>query len=351
MALINSEDSFDDTEFVVGSDPSGMPPGMKAVRDEDEVEIDIEEEDEAPAEKEAKAEPEDDFEIEIVDDTPKADRDREPLPDEVKEELENVDAEEYSSKVKSRIDQMKKAWHDERREKEAAQREREEAAAMTKRLMEERDALKRQLAQGESWALEQAKERAALQLAAAKAAYRDAYDSGDAERLTDAQEMLSRATYQADQMGSMRPRYTLQEQNDDVYSNHQPQQTAQQQFTPPKPDERAESWGAKNQWFGNDDEMTSFALGFHQKLVKEGVPPSTDEYYERIDARMREVFPDKFEDSPKKEKRRPTTNVAPAGRTAKGKKVALTRSQLAIAKKLGVSPEAYAKELMKQQES
>jgi hypothetical protein len=351
MALVNQDDNFDDTEFVVGSDPSGMPPGMKAVEN-DEVEIDIEEEEQAPAKKEAKAEPEDDLEIEIVDDTPKADQGREPLPDDVKEELENVDAEEYSAKVKQRIDQMKKAWHDERRAKEAAAREREEAAAMTKKLMEERDALRRQLAEGEQWALQQAKERAALQLAAAKAAYREAYDTGDADKLTEAQEMLSRATYQSDQMGAMQPRYPLQEQNDDVYSNHQPQQTAQQQqFTPPKPDEKAESWGAKNQWFGNDDEMTSFALGFHQKLVKEGVPPSTDEYYERIDARMREVFPDKFEDAPKKEKRRPTTNVAPAGRTAKGKKVALTRSQLAIAKKLGVSPEAYAKELMKQQES
>jgi hypothetical protein len=99
--------------------------------------------------------------------------------------------------------------------------------------------------------------------------------------------------------------------------------------------------------------MTSFALGLHQKLVKDGVPPSTDEYYERIDARMREMFPDKFEDAPKKEKRRPTTNVAPAGRTAKGKKVALTRSQQAVARKLGLSNEQYAREVMKlnQQES
>jgi hypothetical protein len=97
--------------------------------------------------------------------------------------------------------------------------------------------------------------------------------------------------------------------------------------------------------------MTSFALGLHQKLVKDGIPPTTDEYYERIDARMREVFPAHFGETSKQEKRRPTTNVAPAGRTAKGKKVALSRSQLAIAKKLGVSPEAYARELMKQQES
>ena len=347
MALINSEDSFDDTEFVVGSDPSGMPPGMQAVED-DEVEIDIEEEAEAPAKKEAKAEPEDDLEIEIVDDTPKADRDREPLPDEVKEELENVDAEEYSAKVKQRIDQMKKAWHDERRAKEQASREREEAARLTKTLMEERDRLKRQLAEGENWALEQAKQRATLQLEQAKRAYRDAYEQGDSEMITNAQQELSRATYQAEQMASMSPRYALQQESEQVYNQFK---EPEQPVRAPAPDQKAADWGSRNEWFGNDDEMTSFALGVHQKLVRDGIPPSTDEYYERIDARMREVFPDNFEDAPKKEKRRPTTNVAPAGRTAKGKKVALTRSQLAIAKKLGVSPEAYAKELMKQQES
>ena len=198
MGLVNQEDNFDDTEFVVGSDPSGMPPGMRAVND-DEVEIDIE--DDAPApKKEAKAEPEDDIEIEVVDDTPKSDRGREPLPDEVKEELENVDAEEYSAKVKQRIDQMKKAWHDERREKEAALREREEAARLTKQLMEERNKLRKQLSDGEGWALDQAKQRAALQLEQAKRAYRDAYEQGDSEMITNAQQELSRATYQAEQM-------------------------------------------------------------------------------------------------------------------------------------------------------
>jgi hypothetical protein len=350
MALVNQDDNFDDTEFVVGSDPSGMPPGMKAVENEDEVEIDIEEEAEAPKKKEAKAEPEDDLEIEIIDDTPESDRGREPLPDEVKAELENVDAEEYSAKVKSRIDQMKKAWHDERRAKEQAAREREEAAAMTKRLMEERDALRRQLAEGENWALEQAKQRTALQLEQAKRAYRDAYEQGDSEMITNAQQELSRATYQAEQMAGMSPRYALQQQNEEVYNQFK---EPEQPVRAPAPDQKASDWGSRNEWFGNDDEMTSFALGVHQKLVRDGIPPSTDEYYERIDARMREVFPSHFgvEEAPKKEKRRPTTNVAPAGRTTKGKKVALTRSQLAIAKKLGVSPEAYAKELMKQQES
>ena len=360
MALVNKEDmnSFDDTEFVIGSDPSGMPPGMKADEAEsDEVEIDLEE-DEAPApKKEAKkpVEEDDDIEIEIVDDAPKADQGREPLPDEVKEELEQIDPEEYSAKVKNRIDQLKKAWHDERREKEAAAREREEAARITKSLMEERDKLRRQLAEGEKWAMEQAKQRAELQLQAAKAQYRQAYDSGDVDQMAAAQEMLSRATYQNDQYTQMSPRFALQESNEGVNSNQQqaePQRT--EQFTPPRPDAKAESWGAKNEWFGQDDEMTSFALGLHQKLVREGVPPTTDEYYERIDARMREVFKSYFgtpevaeEEPPKTEKRRPTTNVAPAGRTTKGKKVALTRSQQAMARKLGLTDKQYAHEVEK----
>lgn len=346
MALVNQEDNFDDTEFVVGSDPSGMPPGMKTAEN-DEIEIDIEDE-ETPKKKEAKSEPEDDLEIEVIDDTPKSDRGREPLPDDVKAELENVDAEEYSAKVKQRIDQMKKAWHDERREKEAALREREEAARLTKQLMEERNTLRKQLSEGEGWALEQAKQRVALQLEQAKRAYRDAYEQGDSEMITNAQQELSRATYQAEQISGMSPRYTLQEEPEQVYNQFK---EPEQPVRAPEPDDQAKAWGNRNQWFGNDDEMTSFALGIHQRLVKEGVPPSTSEYYERIDARMREVFPDRFEDAPKREKRRPTTNVAPVGRTAKGKKVALTRSQLAIAKKLGVSPEAYAKELIRQQES
>lgn len=348
MALSREElDSFDDTEFVIGSDPSGMPPGMRGKNNEEDVEIDIDDE---PAPKKAKEAVDDDVEIEIIDDTPKSDRGRAPLPDDVKEELENVDAEEYSAKVKQRIDQLKKAWHDERREKEQAAREREEAARLTKQLMEERNTLRKQLSEGEGWALDQAKRRAALELEQAKRAYRDAYEQGDSDLITEAQQNLSRATYQADQISSMSPRYALQQDTQQVYNQFKQPEPAPQ-VRAPAPDARASDWGTRNAWFGQDDEMTSFALGVHQKLVRDGVPPSTDEYYERIDARMREVFPDKFEDAPKKEKRRPTTNVAPVGRTAKGKKVALTRSQLAIAKKLGVSPEAYAKELMKQQES
>lgn len=92
--------------------------------------------------------------------------------------------------------------------------------------------------------------------------------------------------------------------------------------------------------------MTSFALGVHKKLVDEGVSPNSDEYYERIDARMRTVFPDKFGNK----KRQSSTVVAPVGRSPKGKRVVLTQTQVALAKRLGITPEAYARELVKQQE-
>jgi hypothetical protein len=351
MAQAAEKDDFEDTEFVIGSDPSGMPPGMKNKQMEEEVDVEIE--DEPKSKKKAKVEEEDDFELEIVDDTPPQDRNRKPLPDEVKAELEQDETEEYSAKVKQRIDQLKKAWHDERRAKEEAAREREAAAEYARQLQAERDRLRGELSQGENWALEQAKERAKLQLEAAKRAYRDAYEQGDSDLIADAQQNLARATYQADQVESMAPRYTaqqnsaLQQQPAQVYN--QPQQP---RVRAPEPDSASKEWGDRNKWFGNDDEMTSFALGLHQKLVKEGVPPSTSEYFERIDARMREVFPDKFEDAaPKKEKRRPSTVVASAGRTPKGKKVVLTQSQVAMARKLGISPEAYAREVMKLENS
>lgn len=363
----NEDIDFDDTEFVVGSDSSGVPPAMKnQFQDEggDNVEVDTSDDAKEPVadSKDNSQDSSDDLELEIVDDTPPEDRNRKPLPEEVVEELEQDAAEEYSAKVKQRIDQLKKAWHDERRAKEAAAREREAAAEYAQRLQAERDKLRTELSSGETWALQQAKERAALALEAAKRKYRDAYEQGDSEALTEAQEALSKATYQAEQVNLLSPRYTqqnlaaqqnnaLQQTSQPVYNNTQ----AQPQVGAPEPDDKAKAWGERNTWFGNDDEMTSFALGVHQKLVKDGVPPSTDEYYERIDARMREVFPDRFEDAqpsaekepPKRKKRQPSTVVAPAGRTPKGKKVVLTQSQVAMAKKLGISPEAYAREVQK----
>jgi len=307
-------DMFEDTEYVVGED-------------ENVAAVDAE------------------IEVEVEDDTPTSDRGREPLPKEITDNLDNEEVEDYSAKVKQRIDQMKKAWHDERRAKETASRERDEAATFTKQLMQERDALRQRLSTGETWALTETKRRAELEVAEAKRAYRDAYEEGDAEKIADAQAQLSSATADQQRVQQIQPQFTLQPEQKPVYN--QPQ--AETPASAPEPDTRAKEWGDENEWFGADDEMTSFALGVHQKLVKEGVPPSTNHYYERIDARMREVFPGKFEDAPKKGKRQPSTVVAPVGRTPKGRKVVLTKSQVSIAKRLGVSPEDYAKEVIKQQ--
>jgi len=238
---------------------------------------------------------------------------------------------------------MKKAWHDERRAKESASRERDEAAAFTQQLMAERNALRQKLSTGEAWALEETKKRADLAVESAKRLYRDAYEDGDSEKIVDAQHKLSEATIDHNRVQQITPQFALQEPQNPVYNGPQAQQPA---AVPPPPDTRAQEWGGNNEWFGADDEMTSFALGLHQKLVKEGVPPSTDHYYERIDARMKEVFPGKLGGAPKG-KQQPSTVVAPVGRTPKGRKVVLNKSQAAIAKRLGVSNEAYYRELEK----
>jgi len=282
--------------------------------------------------------------VEIIDDTPASDRGRAPLPDDVKQRLdEDDDTEEYSHKVKQRIDQMKKAWHDERRAKEAAMREREEAIRMAQSAYQERMAYQQRLQDGEAWAIEQAKQRAALQLDQAKRAYREAYEAGDSERLVDAQQAMSTTTLEVDRLNQYRPQYALQSQQNAVYTQ---QQAEPERYVPPEPDSRTQEWGDRNKWFGADDEMTSFALGVHKKLVAEGVSPNSDEYYERIDARMRTVFPDKFGHK----KRQSSTVVAPVGRSPKGKRVVLTQTQVALAKRLGITPEEYARELVKQQE-
>jgi len=310
-----------------------------------------------PVDKADYSAPDDSVEVEVVDDTPPEDRGRAPLPEKIVEQLEKDDeeVEEYSTKVKQRIDQMKKAWHDERRAKETAMREREEAVRVAQQAYQERQSYLERLRQGEVWAIEQAKQRSALQFEQAKRAYREAYEAGDSEKVIDAHQALNSAMMEYERLSQYQPQYAapenfapspaLQPQQDVVYNA--PAVQPVQEESVPQPDSRTMEWGQKNTWFGQDDEMTSFALGVHQKLVKEGVSPQTDEYYERIDSRMREVFPDKFGGK----KRQSSTVVAPVGRSPKGKKVVLTQTQIALAKRLGITPEAYARELVKQMEN
>tara|TARA_R110000744_G_scaffold161018_5_gene277449 strand:+ start:1114 stop:2127 length:1014 start_codon:yes stop_codon:yes gene_type:complete len=275
------------------------------------------------------------YEVEVVDDTPKADRGRkasEPPVDVTEEELE-----EYSGKVRNRIKHLSKGYHDERRSKEQALRERQELETFAQRLVDENKELKGTVGKNQTAMLDQAKRSVINELETAKTAYKEAYEAGDSDAVVTAQESLTSAKIKADRLNNFKLP-ALQEDDTPVTVPE----------SAPAVDPRAEDWAQANSWFGPDDEMTSFALGLHNKLVKSGVDPQSDDYYESLDSRMREVFPENFEGAEKpvnnKPKRR-TTVVAPATRSTSPKTIRLTQTQVTIAKKLGVPLELYAKKV------
>jgi hypothetical protein len=283
-------------------------------------------------------------EIEVEDDTPEADRGREPMPKEIVEELENDELEEYSDKVKLRLKQMKKVWHDERREKERFQREQSEALSAMQRVLAENKRLKNNLSEGEQNLVGSFMQSAELELQDARRIYKDAYESGDSERLLEAQEKLTAAQYKRSQLAGYRP--SLQPSEDDV-------QLPEQQVQIPQVDPKTTAWQERNTWWGVDPEMTASALGLHQKLERERGPQfvGTDEYWQTIDKTMGRRFPEYFGESEKQvsgtPKHKSATVVAPASRSTSSKKIVLKQSQLTIAKKLGLTPEQYAREVMK----
>jgi len=297
-----------------------------------------------PDEKEEVSAAADDFEIEIEDDTPAEDRDRQPLPKDIVDELEDDELEEYSEGVKTRLKQMKKVWHDERREKEQALREQQEAVSYAKHMQEENRALKGRLSTGEQYFIDTYKSAAEMELDSAKRDYKEAYDMGDSDRLLDAQEKLSQAQFK------------IQKAKDFVPSR-QPEESDVQPATNtvPRPDQRAIAWQERNEWFGKDEEMTSLALGLHQKLVAQyGTSyPSTDEYWKKVDETMKRRFPENFgekgeEAAPQKTQRsKPSSVVASADRSTPSKKVKLKQSEVLIAKKLGITLEQYVREMKK----
>jgi hypothetical protein len=292
------------------------------------------------------AELEDDFEIEVEDDTPEEDRGREPMPEDIVKELDNDNELENFSKEKAK--QLKKVWHDERRAKEAALRERDEAAGLVRRYAEENKALKKNLHNGEQAYVGTAKVAFEKELEAAKREFKDAYDSGDSDRLTEAQEQLLNAKLKLQQVENYRPQYRedagqdartrVDSSNTDGWSSTPVQDAA------PKVDPKAVSWQKRNAWFGENRVMTSMAFGLHEDLVGEGVDPTSDEYYSRIDKEMRRRFPEEFGAS---EKKKPGTVVASAKRSTAPRKVVLTSTQVSLARKLGLTPEQYAREMIK----
>ncbi len=286
-------------------------------------------------------------EIDIIDDTPAQDRDRKPLPKEIVEDLESDDLSDYSERVKERMAQLRKVYHDERRDKEAAAREREEAIRFAQSIQEENKRLKLNLTSGEQTYIQAVASAADKEMALAKRDYREAYDSGDTDKIIDAQQRMNEAQFRLSQVQNYRPQYdsALQDDKNNVYIQPERPQV-------PKPDRRALSWQDKNSWFGQDEEMTSLALGLHEKLVRSGVNATSEEYYTTIDQTMRKRFPEYFGDDSldvetPAQRKKPSTVVAPASRSTAPKKVHLTKTQLALAKKFNLTPEQYARETLK----
>tara|TARA_B100001057_G_scaffold449107_1_gene490005 strand:- start:248 stop:1222 length:975 start_codon:yes stop_codon:yes gene_type:complete len=287
------------------------------------------------------------FEVEIVDDRPEEDRvpkrkeDNQP-----KVEGEEDEAKNYSDKVQKRIKELKYEYHEERRAKEEASRLREEALTYAKKLQKENDDLRKSLSDGESVLINQAKGRVDAQLEKAKIDYKDAYESGDPDKLADASAELARIQNEKYRVDT----YTPPKQPEPRVEQTKP---IPQQPQKPQVSQRALDWANDNTWFNKDSKMTSYAFGVHEELVKKGVVGDSEEYYKEIDTEMRKVFPDKFDDVIEDEETQQSQTgnvVAPTKRSAKKPRtVRLTSTQVNLARRLGLTKEQYAAQLMKDQ--
>jgi len=291
-----------------------------------------------------------DLEIEVEDDTPPEDRGKEASPP---EDVTDDELQSYGKKVQKRLKALSKTYHDERRAKEAAMREREALEQYARQLVEENQQLKNKTDESHNALIESARKQVASELAVAQQKYKQAYESGESDAIIEAQQLLNTAQIRADKVNSLKLKITPAKEN--ITLQKQENIVQSQAVAPPQPtiqrDEKAVKWADENTWFGDgpegDPEMTAFAYGLHTKLVNEGVDPRSDEYYERIDSRMRQVFPEQFddgEDEPEVPQKKSSNVVAPATRSTAPKKIRLTQSQITIAKKLGVSLEDYAKQ-------
>jgi len=279
--------------------------------------------------------------IEVEDDAPDEDKNKDPLPESVKEELYSDELTDYSSKVKKKLLQMKRLAHDERREKERVYRENQEAIALANRLVEENKQLKKNLHENQNVSLQSISKSLEMEISKAKDDYRKAYESGDTDAIIEAQQKMTDLSLKSDKVKNFKPAPLQNEQN---YAPI-PQQPA---FKPPPVDPTAVRWQKNNPWFGENKLMTSMALALHEELREEGVIIASEEYYKRINDTMRQRFPEKFENEEKDE--RPTkssTIVAPATRSTSPKKIRLSTTQVNIAKKLGLTPEQYAQAVLK----
>ena len=307
---------------------------------------------EFPDEKEARQEAEkqgqqaaaaDDFEIEIEDDTPPEDRGRKPAPT-PPDEPSDDELSSYDEKVQARIKKFTKGYHDERREKERALREREAAEAYARQVLEENRRLQQQLATSSQVFVAQTQNAAQLELDTAKKKYKEAYEAGDSDALAEAQAEVAKAALRLEKAQDLRPLQAPQNEVQPAYRSASPQVT-----------DRDQRWLQTNTWFGTDPEMTASALGLHQKLAKDRGDGfvGSDEYYKIVDATMRRRFPEYFgsndepaqEEEPPRRATKPSAVVAPATRSTPPNRIKLKASEAAIAKRLGVPIELYAKQV------
>ena len=262
------------------------------------------------------------------------------------ESKEDDEIEKYDEKVKKRIADLQSGFHAERRRAEEAAREREEAIAFAQSVAEENKKLKGSLSEGQSALLEQAKKVVANEVEEAKRRYKNAYESGDSDALVEAQELLTAAKIKMERVNNFKPALQKEETEVKIAPREVPRQ--------PQVDPKAAKWQSENSWFGSDDEMTSFALGLHTKLIKSGIDPNSDEYYARLNSRIRQVFPENFgldnnePETPQQSQSAPRQKsnvVAPATRSTSSSKIRLTPFQVTMAKKFGVSHELMAQKI------
>lgn len=297
----------------------------------DEQEVKTKDDDKVDFEIEGEGKPE----VEIIDDTPAEDRGRKPMK-EPPADVTDDELEQYSESVKKRIQHFSKGYHEERRAKEAALREKEEAIRIAQQVFEENKKLQGTVGQSQAALLEQAKRAVAGEVEEAKRKLKTAHEEFDTEAIISAQEELAKAVARAERVNNFKPP-ALQQEKNDVQPDPTPVKQPQVQV-----DSKARAWQDANPWFGSNREMTALALAVHDQLVESGVSTTSDEYYEKINSRVRQLFPDAFNSERPTKKSSP---VAPATRSTAPKKIVLTQSQVNIAKRLGVPLELYAKQV------
>ena len=280
------------------------------------------------------------IEVEKVDDVPVQEDKREQAKDQPEKQDE---LKEYSEGVQRRIAKLTRKMRE-------AERQKEEALAYAQSVKNTNAEMEGRLSKIDSSYVSEFENRVKTSMAAAKLALKNAIESQDVEAQIAAQQQLAALTMDEARLNSIKVANENKQKAEEKQVNINPQQqyVAPQQQADPK----AEDWASKNTWFGNDSAMTYTAFDIHKKLVEvEGFDPKSDEYYAEVDKRIRLEFPHKFDkvEDNTTERAKPAQNVASARRsasTSKGRKtVKLTPSQVAIAKRLGVPLEEYAKQL------